>query len=112
MATIREKGQPTRQTKGAVGDIYTNIITGKSYKCTNAFCVGDEGDYFWAPIESKEEAAVTAEPVKETKKPAKKTEAKVEEPAAEEAKNDGEPVEAPAKKQKVNYSKAFEAKED
>ena len=109
MATIKEKGQPTRQTKGAVGDIYTNIITGKSYKCTNAFRVGDEGDYFWAPIENKEEAAVTAEPVKETKKPEVK---------AEEAKVDGEPVEAPAqeakssKKQKVNYAKAFEAKED
>ena len=33
MANLKGNGAPTRKTKGALGDIYTDTTTGKKYKC-------------------------------------------------------------------------------
>lgn len=37
MAVIKGHGAPNRNTKGAIGDNYHDLSTGKSYVCTNAF---------------------------------------------------------------------------
>ena len=48
MATIKGHGVPNRNTKGALGDKYHDLNTGKVYVCVNAFrdSVGTV-DYNW-----------------------------------------------------------------
>ena len=54
MASISGTGAPTRQTKGSVGDIYTNTTNGKQYKCTAAiktnYYNSEYYEYFWEPF--------------------------------------------------------------
>ena len=54
MAQITNKGIPNRQTKGALGDIYTDTNTGKKYKCTGAYIYNtvseSKAEYDWKPI--------------------------------------------------------------
>lgn len=51
MAKITGKGIPTRKTAGAIGDIYTDVTSGKEYKCTFAYSPngGNDYDYEWKP---------------------------------------------------------------
>lgn len=37
MAIIKGKGIPSRETKGAIGDTYINVLTGIKYKCVDSY---------------------------------------------------------------------------
>lgn len=54
MADITQAGAPSKYTAGKVGDIYTDSITGKQYKCVGVFHVstyhGPETTYEWDEI--------------------------------------------------------------
>lgn len=127
MSKITGKGIPTRKTKGAIGDIYTDTSSGRQYKCTNAYGVNGQFDYTWRAIKSEpvQNGKVDVKPVESKVVP----ETKVEEPAKEEVvekveepvKVDAEPVaepekeevkdEAPAKgKKRTNYAAAYDKK--
>ena len=103
MGTIKGQGAPLRDTKGCIGDIYTDITTGRKYKCTNSYGVYGNFDYTWRLIQGNEKAA----PVKEQVKPIPKEEPKVESvPAVEEIKEVEEPVvEEPVKQPKKTQKK-------
>lgn len=47
MAYLKGKGAPGRDTKGAIGDIYTDTTTNKKYKCVFAYALGDTYDCSW-----------------------------------------------------------------
>lgn len=115
MATIREKGCPTRKTKGAVGDIYVNIITGKQYKCVNSYRVGDEGDYEWKRMDILEVVKETLNPtVEEADETIEAPVENEEEPVVEEAEEvtvDVEPVvEEQETKGRINYAALYNSK--
>lgn len=106
MAEIKGKGLPTRQTKGALGDIYVDTATGMKYKCTGAFGVTTHAEskkeYEWKPANpvnknlqrtAKEKPHETSKPQSEVK-PAEKVE---EAPKKDVKAND-----------KHNYSKHFD----
>lgn len=90
MAQLTGKGTPTRKTKGAIGDIYTDTTTGKRYECI--FAYRDNSDCMfdcqWKEIIVKKDApkAPAAE---------KKEEVKVETAVKEELKTEESPVETP-----------------
>ena len=77
MARIKGTGVPTRKTKGALGDIYTDTKTGRLYECVFAYRNGSDNmfDCQWKELTDKEE--VKSEPQQA---------AKVEETKAEEVK--------------------------
>ncbi|MBO5319048.1 MAG: hypothetical protein J6B01_04470 [Ruminococcus sp.] len=50
MSEIKANGAPTRNTKGAVGDIYIDSATGTKYKCTGAYMNGDQIDCDWKKV--------------------------------------------------------------
>lgn len=70
MATIERKGLPDKNTAGALGDIYTDLNSGKKYKCTGSYGVSTHAEtkteYEWRPIH-EEKAAIKPE----VRKPAK-----------------------------------------
>ena len=45
MADVTGKGIPTRETLGAIGDIYTDVNTKKQYKCTFAYRNNDDRNF-------------------------------------------------------------------
>ena len=45
MANLTGTGAPTRKTRGAVGDIYTDTKSGNKFKCTFAYRSNSEQDY-------------------------------------------------------------------
>ena len=45
MAQLKDNGVPTRKTKGALGDIYTDTNTGKKYKCIFSYRDDVNGDF-------------------------------------------------------------------
>lgn len=106
MTTIKKKGMPNRQTKGALGTIYIDTETGKKYKCTQAYsCTtlgGVQQEYEWKLIFEEE-------PKQEIKKPVTPPPVKVEETV--------EPVEQPVAEEKPvktnnkpNYGKYYNKK--
>lgn len=128
MAVIREKGMPTRNTKGGVGDIYIDVTTGRQFKCTSAYGSSVQSDYGWTPIrngqtvaapsqpakvETKVEAPVEAkkevkEEVKEEVKPEPKKSSKPSKQQKAKAKEPAEEVKEEVKTQRTNYSAAYE----
>lgn len=68
MANLSGAGAPTRNTVGALGDIYTNTETGQQYKCTEATCVdtygtsSDKSYYSWIPVEGATWASLPDKP--------------------------------------------------
>ena len=113
MAQLIGKGAPTRKTKGAMGDIYTDTTTGKKYECT--FAYRDNSDCMF-DCQWKEIIEKNAEVKKDVPKaPAaeKKEEVKVETAVKEELKTEETPVETPeeeasvqkpASKNRTNYA--------
>lgn len=102
MSVIKQKGVPTRKTKGAVGDVYINTQTGDKYNCTFAYNDGINAEYTWHPTGkttvAKEEKPVVAE----VKQPAKV------EPVEVKVEVEEESIEQPETgKQRTNYSKHF-----
>lgn len=45
MANIKGTGVPTRKTLGAMGDIYTDTMTGKQYECVFAYRDNQDNDF-------------------------------------------------------------------
>ena len=119
MAEIKGKGLPTRQTKGALGDIYVDTTTGVKYKCTGAFGVTTHAEskkeYEWKPANpvnknlqrtAKEKPHETSKPQSEVK-PTEKVEEKIEEtPKAQVPKKDVK------SNDKHNYTKHFDNAKD
>lgn len=107
MTEIKEKGLPTRQTKGALGDIYVDTNTGLKYKCTGAFSVTthveSKKEYEWKPLNptAKKQQNNVVEKQYETRKENNKVE-KVE------YKNEKPSNYQTNKKDKHNYTKHFE----
>lgn len=119
---ITGKGIPTRKTAGAIGDIYTDTLTGANYECTFAYSPGGKNDYDyeWKPmdvvvgidISNGPDVAVIEEECKENsyKKPINK-----EKKQENASKTDEEPI--PEKnetkkqpsKNRVNYARAYDA---
>lgn len=119
---ITGKGIPTRKTAGAIGDIYTDTLTGANYECTFAYSPGGKNDYDyeWQPmdvvigvdISNGPDVAVIEKECKEHsyKKPLNK-----EKKQENASKTDEEPIpeknetkEQPSKN-RVDYAKAYDA---
>lgn len=81
MSEIKNNGAPTMKTIGAVGDIYTDILTGTQYKCTGSYNIGGQIDCEWKLL-PKKDGEVKITPV-------------IEEKPAEEAKEVVEPEVTP-----------------
>lgn len=96
MAIIKHQGAPNRQTKGAIGDIFVNTVTGDKYTCTFAYFDGVNGEYDWKLTE------------KSTKKPVLVKEEKVIEPVVEKV--DTVIAEEPASEERprTNYAKQYQ----
>lgn len=114
MAQLTGKGVPTRKTKGAIGDIYTDTTTGKKYECT--FAYRDNSDCMfdcqWKEIieknaEVKKDALKTpvAEEEEEIKveTAVKEEEANTEEHPVETTEEEAA-VQKPASKNRTNYA--------
>lgn len=93
MAKLKGNGVPTRKTTGALGDIYTDVTTGKQYKCVFSYrdAASEEYDTQWKNVGMVEPEV--EEEVKESDV--------VEEPAVEE---DPKPEPKKAANQKTNYA--------
>ena len=92
MSEIKNNGAPTMKTKGAVGDVYTDISTGTQYKCTGSYGIGGQTEYEWKKLNStvkKEEPAgpVDVKPEK-TEEPEETIDAEPEEVANEQSKEE------------------------
>lgn len=66
MAQLKDNGVPTRKTKGALGDIYTDINTGKKYKCVFSYRDDVNGDF---DCQWREIIEVGKKPVKKNEAP-------------------------------------------
>lgn len=69
MSEIKNNGAPTMKTKGAVGDVYTDISTGAQYKCTGSYGIGGQTEYEWKKLNNtveKEEPEEPEEPINVT----------------------------------------------
>ena len=101
MAQLTGKGIPTRKTKGAIGDIYTDTATGKKYECT--FAYRDNSDCMfdcqWKEIIEKN--AETKKDVPKAPAAEKKEEVKTETADKEGLKTKESPVETPEKEASV-----------
>lgn len=55
MARFENNGKPTKQTKADVNDIYVDLETGLSYRCTMIVKAGFDTEYWWEqdPLEYK-----------------------------------------------------------
>lgn len=95
MAQLKDNGVPTRKTKGALGDIYTDTNTGKKYKCIFSYRDDVNGvfDCQWREIietgkkAPKQEAKAVVEEAKT--EPVKQEEAKEELTKTEEKRSTG-----------------------
>ena len=109
MSIIKGKGAPGSKTKGFIGDIYINELTGKEYECVNACTVkthsGAASTYAWEAVDG-----VDAESVAEVKV---EEEVEVKEEPVEEVKVEEAVEEVKEKKSKrTNYNAAYNKKED
>lgn len=116
MSKIRQKGAPTRQTVGSIGDIYTDLDTGLKYKCVGSYGlqthIGLESKYEWKLLPGEKEKVEPvkkqepkkSEPVKQQPKVEVKEEPKVEEKTEEVVE---EKVEEPKSAQPHNYNKYY-----
>lgn len=66
MSEIKNNGAPTMKTKGAVGDVYTDISTGAQYKCTGSYGIGGQTEYEWKKLNSTVEKEEPEEPINVT----------------------------------------------
>lgn len=101
MSEIKNNGAPTMKTKGALGDVCTDISTGAQYKCTGSYEISGQTEYEWKKLNNtlekeesvdmdpeKPEEVVNEQPV-ETEEPIdEKSEEVVEEQPKEESKQE------------------------
>lgn len=118
MSEIKGKGIPTRQTKGAMGDIYVDTATGMKYKCTGSYSITTHAnstkDYEWKPVKPVlKNAQKPAEP-KPHESAKQQVETKVEEKVEEKVvDNKAQDVKKETKSNdKHNYTKHFDNAKD
>lgn len=113
MSEIKNNGAPTMKTKGAVGDVYTDISTGAQYKCTGSYGIGGQTEYEWKKLNNtveKEEPVgpIDANPEKteEPKEPidVEPEEVANEQPVAKEESVDEQPKEELPKQENKNLN--------
>lgn len=63
MSEIKNNGAPTMKTKGALGDVYTDISTGAQYKCTGSYEISGQTEYEWKKLNNAVEKEEPMEPV-------------------------------------------------
>lgn len=111
MANIKGTGSPTRETLGAVGDIYIDITNGKRYKCTFAYrsTTGGSFDCSWTELKTNK---VKKEEINKVQKEeinnvqiAVKEELKVQKPESEYEMKEEEITASPKRKDYSAYSK-------
>jgi hypothetical protein len=119
MSTIKGKGIPTRNTKGAIGDTYVDSSSGRQYKCVNAYGALGQFEYTWKPMKNEQgkvevKETKPAKPVAEKKVEVKPVEEPKAEPVVEEKVEEvvEEPVKEEVKetKQRTNYAAAYNKK--
>ena len=113
MSEIKNNGAPTMKTKGAVGDVYTDISTGAQYKCTGSYGIGGQTEYEWKKLNStveKEEPVrrvdVKLEKTEEPEEPIDVEPEEVinEQPVAKEESVDEQPKEELPKQENKNLN--------
>lgn len=104
MAKLTGTTIPTRETKGALGDIYTDLRTGIRYKCTFAYCSTDNEYYEWKNIGKEEKSSVEDKVVKEKKAEVKDPEAVVEEPKVVVDEDEKVDIRTEIPQKKTNYT--------
>ena len=118
MNQLKGNGIPTKKTKGALGDIYTDTSTGKKYKCVFSYRDNDDAEFDcqWKEL-SEDTKPVTKSVVKEVAKPVTKSVVKpsveekpiekkeVKKPLAEEVKEEVKPKQNTGKTNYTAYSK-------
>lgn len=106
MNQLKGNGVPTKKTKGALGDIYTDTSTGKKYKCVFSYRDNDDADFDcqWKELSevTKPVTKSVVKPVVE-EKPVEKKE--VKKPVAEEVKEEVKPKPHTGKTNYAAYSK-------
>ena len=105
MSIIKQKGVPTRNTKGSIGDIYVDLNTGNRYQCTFAYISAGSVECDWKPVSK---GTVTRAEISDIKTPV------VLEPAVEEVKEElveevsestaEEPIKPARQSQRTNYT--------
>ena len=114
MSEIKNNGAPTMKTKGAVGDVYTDISTGAQYKCTGSYGIGGQTEYEWKKLNSTVEKEEPAGPVdvkpEKTEEPEEPIDVEPEEvanehPVAKEEPIDVKPEEVAVKQPKEETPK-------
>lgn len=104
MATIKQKGVPTRNINASIGDTYIDLDTGNKYECIFAYRSGGSSECDWKMVKKgsgikevikKVMPEVTTPVVEEVKE-----EVVEAEPVAEET-----PVQQPKKTNYTQYSK-------
>lgn len=110
---ITGKGIPTRKTAGAIGDIYTDTLTGLNYECTFAYSPNGKNDYDyeWKPTDAVVGIDISNGPdMTAVEEVAKESFAEKEKELLEDDK-ETIPEKSDVKKQNsknhVNYAKAF-----
>lgn len=105
MAEIKHSGVPDRKTKGALGDIYTDLDTGKKYKCTGSYAYNtyteSKAEYEWREI--KEEVVEKPSTPSDNNPEDKKVD-QVVEPKVERRQD------RPNEKPRRNYNKYYQQK--
>ena len=106
MNQLKGNSIPTKKTKGALGDIYTDTSTGKKYKCVFSYRDNDDAEFDcqWKEL-IKDTEPVTKSVVKPSveEKPIEKKE--VKKPLAEEVKEEVKPKQHTGKTNYTAYSK-------
>ena len=108
------KGRPTSSTHGSVGDILTDVITGKQYKCKFAYTSSVDGTvYEWEEMKANPFAQKAFDKLKPVVEEKVEAEPKVEETPVEEVSEEKateEPVveeKTATKSKRTNYSKQY-----
>ena len=108
MSEIKNNVAPTMKTKGAVGDVYTDISTGAQYKCTGSYGIGGQTEYEWKKLNSTVEKEEPAGPVdvkpEKTEEPEEPEEVANEQPVAKEESVDEQPKEELPKQENKNLN--------
>ena len=99
MSEIKNNGAPTMKTKGAVGDVYTDISTGAQYKCTGSYGIGGQTEYEWKKLNSTVEKEEPEEPID-----VEPEEVANEQPVAKEESVDEQPKEELPKQENKNLN--------
>lgn len=105
MANLKSAGVPTRNTVGAMGDIYTDTTTGKKYECIFAYRDNTDSEFDCQWKELVDDTKTVVEEETETAETSEKIESKLE------IKSESEPLtEQKDSKRRTNYMAAYNKK--